>query len=346
MARGWVLSLWSLVACSTGNAPLALSSSDPDLASSPPDLASPLELPVADDAAVAVDLGSPPDFSSLLRSGCFAGLGDPARGLPDYEQFAPVVAAHCDGTDQQNIRDVEKLVFLGDSITVGTPPSLPTQFYRALVAQKLFSRNPLLEVKSCAEWGARTEDLLEGQKQIERCFSPPERKRTLVVMTAGGNDFHSMAKHALSSSETLTQSLARADAALAKLRAAVAWLKSPVNFPRGSFVVMANVYEFTDGMGDPQVCPAATLDGLDKPWPDGRAVFVHLNEQILKIAVDSASDMIFMAEAFCGHGFNAGNPANECWRGAGAATWFDASCIHPTPDGHARIAAMFLNAID
>jgi hypothetical protein len=56
--------------------------------------------------------------------------------------------------------------------------------------------------------------------------------------------------------------------------------------------------------------------------------------------------MIFLFEAFCGHGFRADDPTAPCYRGPGTATWFDATCIHPNAAGHDHIAAMFTAVID
>jgi len=72
-----------------------------------------------------------------LRDRCFEGLGDESKGLPDYDQFDPVVGRHCSGTDHQDIEGVEQVVFLGDSVTVGTPPTDQEDFYRSLLADAL-----------------------------------------------------------------------------------------------------------------------------------------------------------------------------------------------------------------
>jgi hypothetical protein len=73
---------------------------------------------------------------------------------------------------------------------------------------------------------------------------------------------------------------------------------------------------------------------------------VWANEQYLEIAVDTGTDMTFMLEEFCGHGFNADNPAAPCYRGPGTEVWFDLTCIHPNPTGHARLAEMFQAVVD
>ncbi len=52
-----------------------------------------------------------------------------------------------------------------------------------------------------------------------------------------------------------------------------------------------------------------------------------------------------MLESFCGHGFYAGDPTNECYRGPDAEVWFDATCIHPNPAGHAAISDMVLDVV-
>ena len=48
------------------------------------------------------------------------------------------------------------------------------------------------------------------------------------------------------------------------------WLKDPVNFPNGSFVVFANIYEYTDLMANLDACPTAGLIGLSGTWKPRR----------------------------------------------------------------------------
>ena len=83
------------------------------------------------------------------------------------------------------------------------------------------------------------------------------------------------------------------------------------------------------------------------PSPDDLAdMVIWANEQYAKIAVDTGSDMIFLLEEFCGHGFNADNPSAPCYRGPGTPTWFDLTCIHPNPTGHQHITDMFMAVVD
>jgi lysophospholipase L1-like esterase len=64
------------------------------------------------------------------------------------------------------------------------------------------------------------------------------------------------------------------------------------------------------------------------------------------VAAETSTDMLFMNENFCGHGFAKDDTSGPCHRGAGAELWFDPTCIHPNAEGHAAIARMFLEVVD
>jgi lysophospholipase L1-like esterase len=321
-----------------------------------------------------VDAGAP-DAGRTARD-CFATeyLNPTDGGGPDYDQFHPVVGSHCRGTNHQAITGVQRVVFLGDSVTVGTPPTNlnPANVYRALLSQRLatlFSlpppgtgwggANPFSGLalpaesgafSSCSEWGAHTSDLPGSGKQVESCFPSNKRNlRTLVVMTMGGNDVSTLTKEGGGTmpQKTIPQLRADAQVVVDKLREAIVWMKNPANVPGGVDVVFSNNYEFTDGTGNVASCSSASLSGIE-PWQDRQAqkeLVVWLEEQYLKVAVDTQTDMIFMLESFCGHGYERNNPAALCYRGPNQALWFDATCIHPSDVGHAALADLFYRTI-
>ena len=68
-------------------------------------------------------------------------------------------------------------------------------------------------------------------------------------------------------------------------------------------------------------------------------------EQYMSVAVQTQSDMLFLLESFCGHGYKREDPTSVCYRGPDAELWFDISCIHPNPTGHQVIADMFMNVV-
>ncbi len=314
------------------------------------------------DAAVA---------SATPVADCFAdAFVSPPEVSLDYDQFGPAVGSHCLGTDHQAITGVQRVVFLGDSVTVGTPPSSWDQVYRATLAQQLASHfsleapNALWEManpidgtalvrdsgdfSSCAKWGARTDDLMEDNSQVQDCFPEAERhKITLVIMTVGGNDIANITQDGLDG-VPLADLWAETTSFVDKLRDAVTWIKEPGRFPNGVHVIFANMFEFTDGSGETSACPAAGLAGFGADWEDPDALadmVVYANEQFMKIAVDTGSDMAFVLENFCGHGFRNDDPTAPCYRGPATPRWFDDTCIHPNPAGHDELTRMFMNIV-
>lgn len=292
--------------------------------------------------AGAPDAAPPNDSGPLTASACFADLVGAVKG-PDYDQFAPIIQSKCAGTHNQQIANVEKLVFVGDSVTTGTPPNLPNQIYRTILGAALTQKFGPLEIVDCSAWGARMRDLLSNKQQLQHCLpNAVENKRTLVVMTMGGNDIASWAKDDLDANAAT----AAADEAAGLLRDALAWVKDKNRFPNGSYFVFGNVYEYTDTSGDLLSCPSASLAGFKKNWPQGAPAVVHLQEQIMKAAVDFGGDVVFMLEHFCGHGFRRSDPTLQCYRGPSTEAWFDLTCIHPNPTGHAVLANLFKQVID
>ena len=317
--------------------------------------ADPRSTPVSNAAppTTVVDASIPDATPSLpfqTPKSCFKALEGPVGG-PDYDQFAPKMGTHCVGTHQQTIpiQGVERLVFLGDSITTGTPPNLPNQIYRELVTKGVKARfGPNVQVSDCSRWGARNWDLLgkpgtAQTGQVQQCFpSGVETKKTLVVMTMGGNDIAAWADDQLAG----PAAMAEADASSTLLGNALAWLKDPAHFPNGSSVIFGNVYEFTDTSGDLHACPTSGVAGLKPNYAQGTAAIVHFQEQYMKQAVASGADMVFLLENFCGHGYKRNDPKLQCYRGPNTDLWFDLTCIHPNRIGHSKIAEYVLKVID
>jgi len=281
---------------------------------------------------------------------CFDGIGDVDKGLPDYDQFSPTIGHHCQGTNHQDIQGVERLVFLGDSITTGTPPTTIPQLYRSILSDTVSERfGDGLIVEDCSAYGARTDDLLQPpHQQILTCFpgDDPIAERTLVVMTIGGNDMFAFAED-LRDGAAAEDILADVDAAADLMHEAVSWFRDNGDrFEGGVDILFGNVYEFTDTVGDMDSCPTAEVFGFSGTIPELRDAYLRINERFVQTAVETQTDVIFLLEHFCGHGFHADDPTNECYRGPDTEPYFDATCIHPTPAGHARIAEMFTAVID
>ena len=300
------------------------------------------------DTPPASDTGRPWDPDASIYDNCFDHLDASGGDAPDYDQFGLEVGRHCSGTDHQDIEGIERLVFLGDSITAGTPPTPEDEVYRALLTRRLEDTFGPLEVISCAAWGARTDDLLlEPHQQIHSCMPEPDPQRTLVIMTVGGNDMFAFAED-LNEGGSLDELAASVDHAASLYRDALMWFSDneATHFPGGVDVISANVYEYTDATGDLNSCPAAKYVGFDGDIPQMRSAYIEINERFAEISAETQTDMVFMLEHFCGHGFHAEDPTNECYRGPDEAeVWFDATCIHPNPAGHQALSDFFFDIV-
>ena len=262
---------------------------------------------------------------------------------PNYDQYGPTPGSHCLGTNHQDIAGIERLVVLGDSISQGTAPTPASGYYRTLLGDSMAAAFPGVVVEECAVNGARVRDLLEGgDMQIQDCFPGVEDRTTLVVLTMGGNDVIQWPQ------DGLTQQEAEADAADigARFRTAMEWFSDASRFPNGVYVIFAGVYEYTDGTGELGSCPTAGLIGLGGDYLAGAPALARLNELYMQTAVELGFDMIFLLDEFCGHGYRRDDENSTCYVGPDAEQYFDISCIHPTPAGHARIAEMFQAVVD
>jgi lysophospholipase L1-like esterase len=284
--------------------------------------------------------------NQTIRENCFPDVGDPTAPAPAYDDFEPVVGRHCSGTNHQDISGVEKVVYLGDSVTEGTWPTLEEDFYRSRLTVSLEAEYGGIEVDRCSAYGARTDDLLrEPHQQILSCFPDVELKTTLVVMTIGGNDMFAAAED-LRDGVDADSIAGLLDQAYLDLEDAIRWFDDhSERFPNGVFVIFSNIYEYTDATGDMGSCPTAEILGFPGQVPEMRDAYVWINEQYMRLAVQTQRDMLFSLEQFCGHGFFNEDPNNECYRGPSTERWFDDTCIHPTPAGHTQIAKMFMDVV-
>ncbi len=353
-----------------GTPPVGGPVTDPDPVEPEPDPVEPD--PEPDPEPVEPEPEPTPPGDSISVASCFEDIQP--TPLVDYDQYQPQMGTHCKGTNHQDIVGVERVVFVGDSITVGTPPTAAPEWYRNVLATELATRFGLEapgwdwqnvdvfagkamtefsgDFATCAKWGARTDDLLkEPHQQFVTC-NPPElrEKTTLIVMTAGGNDIFKWAQD-LVAGASIEELWTKAEAAAQDIEDAIHWaVDDPTTFPNGVYVVFANTFEFTDldSGNDLATCPGANLISMD--WalvdPEFSAMASWFMSEYLRIAVDTGTDMVFMGEHFCGHGYMYNQPAGRCYRGPGAELWLDFTCMHPGGPGHAGIADLFLAVVD
>ncbi len=323
-----------------------------------------------DDSAADTDAPPPP---------CFADIQSPV----DYASSGAILNATCTGTDHQQITGVQRVVFAGDSVTAGAP--IPTdwsnweitsadEWYRNLLADEFVARwgleapgwlwenvdltsgesyEPLSgDFANCSKWGARTDDLAEDNTQLADCLPAEYRdQRTLLIMTVGGNDLFNLLDHIKNQDVDEATMRAEWQAGIDALSAAIHGLTDdPAQFPGGLDIIVANIFDVTDpaAAADIADCEGAQLIGLSAPLLDPLTaeLAIQWQESLLALSAETGIDVAFMGETFCGHGYNRDDTTGRCYRGADPALYFDASCEHPSSDGHAAIAEMMLGVID
>ncbi len=317
----WVSALLGLAVVGHGCAPRA--ASEPDAGASvgadgfdggqdPDDPVPDAGQPQDDDAGTTIDAGDPVDVvdagavdagnGDVALTGCAADLDALAdRGGPQgiIGAYGGRLLPDCVGTRHQTWSGVQRVVFLGDSVTVGTPPADLVSFatvgsavtdivtdidesYRSRFSDALATRfgldgpgltwrgwNPLAQGEAlqrssgdfwnCARWGSKTRDLAG---QIENCFPGSERdKKAMVVFTSGGNDLVDLVKMA-SDGNSPDDIWARAEQTVADLEAAIDNLKDATAFPAGNLVLFGTPFEYTDWSGDITSCAAAPASGV------------------------------------------------------------------------------------
>ncbi|MBM4381248.1 MAG: hypothetical protein FJ086_18405, partial [Deltaproteobacteria bacterium] len=310
------------------------------------------------DAGTA-DAGFADAGTQTLAERCFPHMRTLAAPAPDYGPTGLDAGTHCLGTNHQDIAGIQQVVFVGDSVTAGVPnaglnlvqwgfpvgagtPS--SSFYRNQVADALAAKfglappnllwrevNPSTQKAAlqssgafhvCAKWGSRMGDVLG---QLQACLPQSLRsKKTLIVMTAGGNDLSNMTSAALNGA-TRAQLEQRAAGVVAELEAVLAWVKAPGRFPAGVALVFGNVYEYTDGTNQLSACPGAQAINMSGPLPDPAGlsdVVFRMQESFARAAVQHGVDITWMYEQFCGHGWRSDSPTAPCYRGPGAARFF------------------------
>jgi hypothetical protein len=285
----------------------------------------------------------PPALTLLER--CFpTGASGEGGPVPDYTPYDLQVPDHCAGTGLQQIDQLDRVVFVGDSITTGTPPTPAPLYYRnLLVAQLEAHYGHPLETQDCSAWGARVDDLQRDGTQLADCLGTEgtDERATLLVFTMGGNDGFAFAED-FAAGGTEEQIAQQVDEAVVLLDQAMDWVSDQrPRFPAGLSVVYANVYEYSDATGDLGLCPTAELFGFDFAVPALRQAYVTMNEGWVRVATEHGFDVVFLLEHFCGHGFLAGVEGNECFKGPDAEVWFDGTCIHPNQTGHQVVADLF-----
>ena len=283
-----------------------------------------------------------------LLSAC-GGTPDGTRRGTDTNAFQPAIdeTAGPDsvGSYAHTLPDSPgTVIFLGDSITAGSGVRNDDEDYASLLVQNtsawpdwdgidLMSRYPGIEVVDVSKSGSWTGTVLGDQlDRFEAQVALPFEGEVLVIITVGGNDLQSVLLDPAGVEERIEKTVHN----WAKI---AMYFLDDLRFPDGATILMANVYEPTDGVGQVGSCfYGLNLSSLLPSLHDA-------NTQLRGLAEAGGFSALDMRGTFLGHGFHYSDPANPYYDADDPSLWLANDCIHPNARGHHEIRAMFWRAI-
>jgi lysophospholipase L1-like esterase len=203
-------------------------------------------------------------------------------------------------------------------------------FYYDLLDQDLKGLYGDVKVEKHSKAGATSSQLGGQITTIPKNLDGP----VLVTITIGGNDVQQAMPAIITGG---TDDKARADFAT-YLDDAFKALTAPDAFGAGVQVkvLIANVYDPSDGTGNFKFASGTKCPGALGYWPAGKQTGPLLDkwEQVMtdEAAKFPGVTVVDLRAKFQGHGV----PAAE--------TWFYSDCIHPNTPGHSSLRDLFLDA--
>jgi len=243
------------------------------------------------------------------------------------------------------------LLGVGDSVTAGFGATRGHSYFDRLVAnpadefedmrgRSLAAVLPNLVTRNIAVSGSNSLDHVRSvaaklDEQANGVFG-------LVVMTSGGNDLihwygKSPPREGAMYGATLEQAMPWIAAYEKRLEEMFSLLK--VRFPGGCRIFVADIYDPSDGRGDPESA------GLP-PWPEVLGVHGAYNEALRRAAGRHACVRVVpMHDAFLGHGIHCRKFWGPHYRSGDPHYWYAPNLEDPNDRGYDAIRRVFLNEI-
>ena len=206
--------------------------------------------------------------------------------------------------------------------------------YPAYKGKDLSTLFPGIKVVDKSKSGAKTSAILKQAKSV----SGNLLGNTLVVMSAGGNDFNE-------SVATMLMPAAIAQKATGNLKQIAAHFANTAKFPGTVTLVMLNIYDPTDGMGN--IPNKGGLSGFCKTILKfglvGGLVVTNLalfNGELAKFATANKVLLADQHKRFLGHGFHHADPKNKHYNATDPSLWFYKDCAHANNRGHHEVRTL------
>jgi lysophospholipase L1-like esterase len=243
------------------------------------------------------------------------------------------------------------LVGIGDSVTAGFGARSGYSYFDRLVRNPrdefadmqgrcLQAVLPNLTTKNMAVSGSnslqhitRVRDMLEKQ---------PEDVFGLIVLTSGGNDLiHWYGRTKPHEGAMYGATIAEAKPWIAQFERRLDEMMDLLveRFPGGCLIVIADIYDPSDGRGDPE---SAWLP----PWPDVLQIHAAYNDAIRRVATTHPQVRVApMHQEFLGHGIHCRKFWHGHYRSADPHYWYAWNIEDPNERGYDAIRRVFLNTI-
>lgn len=240
------------------------------------------------------------------------------------------------------------LLGVGDSVTAGFGVDEDHSYFARLVKNppdeyedmrgiclstvlpNLDSRNMSVSGSTSLQHVSYLQEKLE--KQSDDVFG-------LVVMTTGGNDvIHDYGRSPPREGAMYGATLEQAKPWIAnfekRLRLMIGLIEE--RFPGGCMIFLADIYDPSDGVGDPQSAGMAA-------WPDCLKVHAAYNEIIHRCAAEHDSvQLVPMHALFLGHGIHCGQPWREHYHQTDPHYWYASNIEDPNHRGYDALRRAFL----
>lgn len=238
---------------------------------------------------------------------------------------------------------------IGDSVTAGFGADPPGRSYFARLIQNppdefpdlqgicLKAVLPNLRVQNLAVSSSTSDQHLEYQ--VQPFETQPPEVLGLVFMTTGGNDLiHNYGRTAPAPTAMYGATLDQARPWVARfeqrLETMVTLLRD--KFPGGCVIFLANIYDPSDGLGDPESV------GLP-PWPHLLPILREYNAIIERCAQKHPFvRVVDMHGAFLGHGVHCTQPWTPHYRRQDPHYWYNINLEDPNNRGYDALRRLFL----
>ena len=263
------------------------------------------------------------------------------------------------GPDQlkaPGLSNITLFVNLGDSLAAGYYAGSGLSYKALLVKNNdtlypqfkgkdlssLFPTN--LKVVDKSKSGAVTKEILAQAKAVPGNPSG----NTLVVISAGGNDFNDK----IPTMTLALQTIAAGNQAAANLKALYQLFANKSKYPGKVTIAQLTIYDSTDGKGSiPQI---SGLTGFCKTIQGalglllGPVAITNLGtfNKILRTAATGAGVVVVDSHAaFLGHGFNYQDKTWKHYKPGDPTLWFHNDCAHGNNRGHHELRRLIWKAL-